>query len=281
MKRLLLLALVGAVLLNAAPALSDGDFYVVAVGKRTEGVGTKITSLPHTISNPGFYYLGGNLTTSETGITVNASDVTLDLMGFCITGPGVGVNAASGITIMEDCSNVEIRNGSLKGFSQYGIYAPSSSTGIRLIGIRVKETASCGIKLSGAGNLVMGCSVMNAKWDGMDIGPSSLVKGNYVTQTDWSAIIADVGSNVLGNVTTSNGIGIRAYLGTSVMDNTVFGNTSNGIYLGSFCTITRNTASNNGDAGIYAVYYCTITNNTTDGLTYNNGCTLANNTVTP
>jgi hypothetical protein len=35
MKRLLLLALVGAVLLNAAPALSDGDFYVIPVTSMT------------------------------------------------------------------------------------------------------------------------------------------------------------------------------------------------------------------------------------------------------
>ncbi len=280
MKRtLLLLALVLSVIATTAPAMADDGFYVVAVGG---GVGTKITSLPYTISSPGFYYLGGNLTTQETAITVNASDVTLNLMGFCITGPGVESNAATGLNIIPDCSNVEIRNGTLKGFSQYGIYAKSSSTGIRLIDIRVKDCLS-GISLDGAGNLVRDCSVMmTGSFGAISVGGASLVKSNYVTQNQYTGIDAGVGSNVLANVASSNGDGIRAYLGTSVLDNTVFNNTFQGIDVtGSFCTISRNTASNNGGKGIYAGYYCTITNNTTDGLTSDNGCTLANNTVTP
>ena len=51
-KRFLLLALVFSVMVTTAPALADGDFYVVAVGG---GVGTKITSLPYPINSPGFY----------------------------------------------------------------------------------------------------------------------------------------------------------------------------------------------------------------------------------
>jgi hypothetical protein len=39
-------------MVTTAPALADGDFYVVAVGG---GVGTKITSLPYPINSPGFY----------------------------------------------------------------------------------------------------------------------------------------------------------------------------------------------------------------------------------
>ena len=51
------------------------------------GVGTRITSLPKTITDSGYYYLGGNLTcASGTAITVNATNVTIDLMGFTITG---------------------------------------------------------------------------------------------------------------------------------------------------------------------------------------------------
>ena len=57
-----LLLLVFAVLLNGNPVLADGDFYVVAVGG---GVGTKITSLPYIITNPGFYYLTSNLSYSS------------------------------------------------------------------------------------------------------------------------------------------------------------------------------------------------------------------------
>lgn len=56
------------------------EFYVIPVGGPR--VGTEIKSLPYTITTPGFYYLTKNLTATGTGITVNAGDVTIDLMGF-------------------------------------------------------------------------------------------------------------------------------------------------------------------------------------------------------
>jgi hypothetical protein len=45
--------------------------------------GTPISSLPYTINAPGSYYVTRNLSAvSGNGITINADDVTLDLMGF-------------------------------------------------------------------------------------------------------------------------------------------------------------------------------------------------------
>jgi hypothetical protein len=77
-------------LLSSSPAWAE-DFYVIAGGG---AVGTKITSVPYIITQPGFYYLGGNLSYNATGnaITVNANDVTIDLMGCtlsCTTGSGI------------------------------------------------------------------------------------------------------------------------------------------------------------------------------------------------
>jgi parallel beta-helix repeat protein len=272
MKRLLLMAVVGLVLLNAGPIMADDGFYVIAVG-RTEAVGTKITTLPYTISTPGFYYLSGNLTTSEAGIIVNASDVTLDLMGFCITGNWEG----AGITVSSDQSNVEIRNGSIKSFDK-GIYAATpSGTGIRVIGVRINGTYSA-INL-GAGTLVKGCSVISTNYEGITAESGSLVSGNHVTQTGYASIVALSGSNVMDN--TANNISSSS--GCSVTDNTLTGNitVANGIFAGDNCTITRNTASNNSGPGIATGSYCTITNNTTDGLQKGDNCTEVNNTVTP
>ena len=103
-----LLLLVGAVLLNLGPAMADDGFYVVAMG----GVGTKITRIPYIITNPGFYYLGGNFDCpSGNGITVNTSDVTIDLMGFRLSGNSDS-HGISGST-----SNVEVKNGTLSGWN--------------------------------------------------------------------------------------------------------------------------------------------------------------------
>jgi hypothetical protein len=49
---------------------------------------TPISSAPYTISQPGSYYLTTNLTSGEHGIIIATNGVTLDLMGFTITGDG-------------------------------------------------------------------------------------------------------------------------------------------------------------------------------------------------
>ncbi len=124
-RKLCVLLLVAAVLGLAQPVWGDDGFYVIA-GSR--GVGTPITpttSLPCTISQPGFYYLTGNLNSSGDAIIIGISEVTFDLMGFSITGPGsssgTGVNISSGI------NNVQVRNGAVKNFSTGVNAAPNGS----------------------------------------------------------------------------------------------------------------------------------------------------------
>lgn len=79
---------------------------------------TPISSLPFTISAPGSYYLTGPLESTNTGITVSANDVTIDLMGFTIGGaqntnhPGIHVSGTNNVMRR----NVVIRNGSITRF---------------------------------------------------------------------------------------------------------------------------------------------------------------------
>ena len=49
---------------------------------------TPISSLPHTITESGSYYVTGNLSSTGDGIVIEASGVTVDLMGFSLTGDG-------------------------------------------------------------------------------------------------------------------------------------------------------------------------------------------------
>jgi parallel beta-helix repeat protein len=229
------------------------------------------------------YYLTSNLAASATdkdAITVEADDVTLDLMGFCLTGPGKGSGSGnSGIFVATSRTNVEIRNGSIKAFGHAGIN--STCTGIRAVGLRVRDTGATGIFLGGWDGLVMDCTVMLTGGDGILIGNSSLVKGSQVAGNSHYGIYLKSGSTAVGNTARNNINGIHASGSASVTDNTVSGNSANGIYCEDRCTITRNTAYNNAGAGIAAGNDCTITNNTTDGLTSGANCTLADNTVTP
>lgn len=277
MKRIMLIVVLMLVAFTVTPAAAD--FYVIAGGGR---LGTAITALPYTITDPGLYYLTRNLTSTGSAITVHANNVTIDLSGFCLTGPGKGSGFGKiGIVVAAGHTNVEIRNGSIMAFGDNGIQSQSTCNGIRVVGVRVGDTGHDGITLPGSGNLIMDCTVMNAADNGIHVGKSSLVKGSQVLGSGISGIILSNGSTAVVNTVLGGLYGIFASDGTLVMDNIVSGSGNYGINVSSDCTITRNTAFNNTGTGISAGTYCTITNNTTDGLTNGTNCTLANNTVKP
>ena len=103
------------------------DFYVIPFGPN---IGTEIKSLPYTIENEGFYYLKKNLVVGNTyaaALTINADNVTLDLLGNMIKGPGKTSNVLNvGISVVGH-QGIEIRNGVLTEFGGYGIYSDSAS----------------------------------------------------------------------------------------------------------------------------------------------------------
>jgi hypothetical protein len=258
-KTLSLVLLCLAMLAGVKVGTAQGDFYVVGVGR----VGTQISSVPYTISSPGLYCLAGNLTfnpVNGNAITINASDVTLDLMGFCLTGPGkLSAQTNNGILIQQNSCNVEIRNGSINDFGFYGIFA-SDCFNIRVLGIRLRDTGGTAIALpSGVDHVVTDCNVRNAGAYGIQAEGSCIVRGNRVVN--------------------SFGHGILAGSFATVADNLVKSNFGRGIQTGNYSTIIGNTSGNNTDVGIHTGTYCTIVNNTTGGLTSGADCTLDNNTV--
>jgi hypothetical protein len=193
-KTFFLMVLVTGLLLNAGPVLADDAFYVIAGGG---GVGTKITKLPKSIDDPGFYYVTGNLTCSSgNGITVNADDVTIDLMGFRLKGTTGGTGV-----LMNGRSNVEIRNGTFQGWGTV-IGENQTGSGHRVINVRA-DVNSIGIFLYGNGHLVKGCTALS--------------NGSY-------GIFVE-GGTISGNVTSQCGTGIHLYWG-SVIGNTVVCNSN-------------------------------------------------------
>src|SRR5215470_14609518 len=82
---------------------------------------TPISSLPFTISSPGSYYVTKDLTgtAGNNGITIAASDVHLDLMGFTLRGVSGSLHgiASSGPQI-----KISIVRGKVCGWGGAGIY---------------------------------------------------------------------------------------------------------------------------------------------------------------
>ena len=90
---------------------------------------TPIATLPFTIAASGNYYLASNLSYSGTAgnaITINASDVILDLQGHRLICGAPPSNAAGGIAAV-DRNDVVIRNGSILNF-KWGIKLLGATT---------------------------------------------------------------------------------------------------------------------------------------------------------
>jgi len=109
---------------------------------------------------------------NNNAISVNADNVTIDLNGFTIYGGGGLV--ADGISLA-DRKNVEIRNGTIRGFTRDGIFSNINMQYIRVIGVRAIGNAIAGIDLQGPGNLIDGCTVLNNPGFGMRAFDGSLV----------------------------------------------------------------------------------------------------------
>jgi hypothetical protein len=274
MKRIIWVAAIMAVVCSALPAAAD--FYVIGGGGKA---GTQITSVPYTIDSPGLYCLARNLTYSATtgnAITVNASGVTLDLMGFSLTGPGKTSGTNFGIRFNPGLANVEIRNGTVASFGYLAIY-DSDSQGSRLIGLRIRDNGATGVEMDGNNQVVMGCSFLDNGGKGAII-QKGLIKGNLASNNGSNGMNAGVGSTISGNMCHSNGgKGINAYGGNLVLDNTVTSNGNYGIQTGDGCTVTGNTCRGNTSVGIYTGANCLITNNTTQGVTVGADCVNTNN----
>jgi hypothetical protein len=198
MKRLGLWTVVVAILLSGGAAWGD-EVYVIAGGR---GVGTRITSVPYEIKNPGFYYLGTNLTYSGSGnaININADDVTLDLMGFSLTFAGTPVILDNnGIYIMGSKGNVEIRNGTVRGFDR-GIYKTGGRS-TRIINIRAIDNLTQGICLNSNANLVQGCFLEN---NGGGIYNSSGTITGCIAHNSGDIMLPDTYGIVIGNVVSND-----------------------------------------------------------------------------
>jgi len=223
---------------------SFAEFYVIA-GSR--GAGTEIKALPYTISSSGFYYVTKDLTCQskiEHGITITADNVTLDLMGFSLIGPG-GKGTYDGI-YMNGQSNVEIRNGTVRNFRRHGIHEfNTAGTSHRTINIRARGNGYRGISLLGKGNLVERCAAVGNGYYGIYTGIGSTVTGNICYDNVNNGIHTNNGSTITGNTCYSNsGRGISAASGSTVTNNTCYDN-DYGIYLSGVNLVDQNTCSSN------------------------------------
>ena len=135
---------------------------------------------PVTIDEPGSYRLTGNLdvTFDRSGITIQSSDVSLDLNGFTVSSPGGSFDDG----IQASSPNIEVRHGSVEGFSRHGVFTNINAS-VRLVGVRVRGSGATGFEIQGSDNLIQECQAVDNGGQGFRTGGRSLVidslaKGN-------------------------------------------------------------------------------------------------------
>jgi parallel beta-helix repeat protein len=236
---------------------------------------TPISSLPFTITTAGSYYLTGNLTSIGSGLTIQADHVTVDLMGFTLTG-----GSGSGVFISGVRHNIVIRNGVLRGWAN-GIEIPGAINS-KLESVHVFANGGYGIRVGSA--IISQCEANANGAEGINTGSGSVVRDCISHDNGSHGFIVDFDSTIANCVARQNdGTGIITLYGMTVNGCTSNFNAAAGIIVGEGCTVTGCTAKSNGADGIAAdggstVSGCSSTNNTGDGIEVSSSCLVVSNT---
>jgi parallel beta-helix repeat protein len=249
--------------------------------------GTPIGSLPVTINSSGHYYLTNNVTgtAGSAGITVAASDVTIDLGGFTMTGPA---GSLDGIFVNAPFQNVTVRNGSVVDWDGVGIEVSNAREAV-VEDVHVSGSGDSGI-VTDIGARISGCTVAENGGHGIDAGAHSVISD--CTTSDNTNFGVDAGDqSVIARVTAKgNSVGISAGVDSRVLDCTAQANDITGIRVSATSVVDGCTAADNlggngieGIAASVVIRNCTARNNGIQGITIAHAglvenCTSANNT---
>ena len=249
---------------------------------------TAVDTCGQQLSAPGNYHLTGDLSCSTDGVVITANDVSFTLAGYTISGvssrescdvdqPQLGVRVEPG------SSNVRVSGGTVNGFVD-GVMLYGTNS--RVSAMTITNNCVFGIAVSSDGNVVDTNAISGSGWDGIVLASAShaTIRSNDVDgNTRYAIVITEFsdGNTVHSNILRRNGLeegasggGILvAYgndnvihdnavnanftgillsspiTGTTISDNTVTGNVSNGISIApgsSPNTVNGNTIRGNG-----------------------------------
>lgn len=246
---------------------------------------TPISSLPYTITQPGSYYLTTNLVGGATnGITVLASDVTIDLGGFTLDGNGTG---ASGIAAPAPQTNLVVRNGLVKRWQGTAGIDALNVLNVHVAGVQTTDNAGHGLR-AGAGSRVLDCTCAGNGSNGVVVWDNSLVARTVARINGGFGIGANNGSTVSDCATAGNrSHGIVVGVGATVVNCSSQANQADGIHGSWLISVIHCTCSQNASNGVFADYRatiqsCTVGDNGGDGIasTYRaviQSCTVSDN----
>lgn len=267
----------GALTPSGAPAPSMKTLDQVYDKIGTGGAGearTDIQTVPlggaglHLITVSGSYYLSTNIVGWSGGVVavqIQASNVSLDLNGFTLNGNG---SSFCGIWLKGAVTNITIRNGTITGWGNSGIYAETGAAQCRFESLVLLSNIDCGI---GGGTPIVNCVVADClaagNTYGIAVGTGSQVERSQALDNGGGGFFSE------GMYTTvtkcqsigNGGVGINLGYGSgTVADCLVADNGGNGISVGYKSSVVNSSCEGNGGDGITATVKCSVRNCSSD-----------------
>jgi hypothetical protein len=268
---------------------------------------TPITSTagPFNITSSGSYYLTRNIGYGDNGLVISADDVTIDLNGFSLLGPGTG--SGNGIFVSGTHKNLTVRNGEIHGFGGHGISA-STTDNVVVEHVTVSDNGAAPATGMALGNhaRVTECSA-TGNGNGIYVAADSIVSRCSATGNTGSGIVSSSSGSLIEYCTASRNsvYGVSVTSDATVVHCVAFGNGSRGITAAAGCTITDCVVTSNGAYGIYTendavvskcvarkqgtgihvgdnatITGCTANENSGEGIQAVNGCLVIDNIAT-
>jgi hypothetical protein len=225
---------------------------------------TAIDNLPFTISTSGSYYLCDNLIgqADTDGITIVASNVTLDLNGFTLKGGGGSMGEA--ITFPDSVGNIRISNGHIDGWGDEGINA-LQATNSEFSNLSIVHNKGDGLK-TGKQCIIRYCNASANGADGFEIGSGSIISHSSASQNGSDGIDSGIGSVVESCTSRENSrYGFNAGAESTMIQNTSSLNGLHGFSLGSGTDVKNCTSSENQGDGFFLESGGIANNNTARG----------------
>ncbi len=231
------------------------------------------------IKEPGSYYLGGNLLgeAGKHGIVIATGGVTLDLMGFELSG---GAGSLDGVAVDEGgWTNIVVYNGALEFWGEDGVDMTGASSG-RIESVRVLASMGAGIRGPALQGVIRACESFGNVDSGIVAGQSTVVSGCASFGNGADGITTGSGCTVMDCTGTSNTeYGIEAGQGSAIHGCAGEFNGFAGVRAGRAGSISNCSARGNSGAGISAAFGCTILNssaheNTFSGISTSSNCSI-------
>jgi len=189
---------------------------------------------PITVTEPGIYFLTSNIEIADgrqTAISINASNVELNLNGFSVTGNNTcdtmgncTITQVSGAGVFSASINVAVRNGFVGGFGDAGVWLNEASL---IEDIQASNNRRKGLRAE-EGSTIRNCVANNNGDIGIEVAEARVIDSTAIRNGQFGFAVGR-GSILDRVIARENLIGITDSNGATIMNSSIFRNRQTGL----------------------------------------------------